>query len=569
MLHTPTSLSTFDPFGEDTLDIGDFGCSDEPEIFVDAVTPSGVRMRPYQIDGIREVEAGWSKAKRQLLVMATGTGKTVVMSELARRRVQRKQRTLMLAHSDELIDQARDKFAANGVGSGKEKADEYASRHDLVVCASVQTLCRPSRLESFAPDHFHQVMVDETHRIAAASYQVIIDRFCKQGGADQLGVTATASRADKKALSDFFDRIAFDYPLVKAVHDGWLVRPLVRTVPLKIDISKVHTKGGDLDSRELSHAIEPFLVQIAQHIKVEAPQRKIILFLPSVETSAKMAEALRNVGFKADYVSGACTDRNEKVRAFKRGEIQCLCNAQLLTEGFDYDGIDCVVCLRPTKVHGLYMQIIGRGTRPLGTIASSLNEAPDAAARQKIIAGSAKPHLLILDFLWLYEKHDLLRPASLINPDPEVAKRMKGDGDIVTLTERAERDALAALKKAAEANRHRESKLIDPLLLSARLGIGDGSLAGYTPKTLWDASEISPTTRAELVKAGFNPNTLRNEGQAGEVMKLVRERKARGLCSIRQMNWLKRYGIDGTNLTYFQAWKEQTTVINRLRSGGR
>ncbi len=580
--------SSWPSFDIADLDDAGFDILDEelPEwLPVERPRGSGFEMRDYQGSCVVAVQKGWAEVVRQLVVMATGCGKTVVFCELARMVAQAGGRTLVLAHTDELVDQAIGKMRRAGVGAGKEKAGSYASAHDAVVCASVQTMCRADRLESWRRDHFAMVVVDEAHRVAAASYQKIVAHFCG-GGEDRvgprarlLGVTATPMRADNKSMGEYFDRVAFDYPLIapvgrpSAVRDGWLVKPIVRTIKLPpIDLrvdpatgENIRVVKGDLDAKQVGHAIEPFLEAIAQAIWAEASERKVLIFLPSVETAAKMAACLRRAGFAtADFVSGACTDRNEKVRAYKRGEIQALCNCALLTEGFDHDAIDCVVVLRATQLRGLYEQCIGRGTRPLTEIVPALNAASDAAERRAIIAASRKPHLLILDPLWLYEKHDLMSPAQLVTDDPAVAKRMQGkEGDLLALEEKAERDVLKALKKAVERNKNREARTIDLEALAESLH--DASVADYEPKTLWECGDPTPGQIEQLRKLGFPAGQVRTKGHASKLISTFLARRKMGRSSPRQILWLKRYGIDATGLTYKAAHEEMATIINAFQ----
>ena len=223
---------------------------DDPLAVVQPPAAKGVQMRPYQRDTIDAILAGWVEYKRQLAVLATGGGKTMVFSELARIEATNGGKVLILAHTDELIEQAREKFTkVSGMRAAKEKANAYAGRWDKVVVGSVQTLCRDARLKSFNPRHFSLIVVDEAHHALATSYQKILTYF----DARILGVTATADRSDKKALGDFFEHIAYEYGMLQACRDGWLVRPVVQTVPLNIDLRSVHKRGGDFAADEVAH----------------------------------------------------------------------------------------------------------------------------------------------------------------------------------------------------------------------------------------------------------------------------------------------------------------------------
>jgi superfamily II DNA or RNA helicase len=520
-------------------------------------------LRPYQEEAIRSIDDGWHEGvTKQLIVAATGTGKTVIMSELARRAVAAGQNVLMLAHTDELLEQAREKFApALGVPVAKEKADSYATRFDKVVVASVQTLRRP-RLITWPKNHFGLVMVDEAHRTLAKSYQAILEHFESR----VVGVTATADRGDKKQLGTFYQRIAIDYGLRRACSDGWLVRPVVKTVPIEMDLRNAKTVAGDFAADDVSHAIEPFIIKIAEAIYREAADRKVLVFMPSVETSAKMAAALKMQGFAADYVHGDDSERHRKIDDYRSGKIRALCNAYLLVEGFDDDAIDCVVILRPTKIRSLYVQCCGRGTRPLSSLVKPLSEAPHAEARKELIARSPKPFVLLLDFLWLYEKHDLIQPASLMTLNPEVIARMmkKRDGDIFQLTIDAEHELLRALESQLKRNSKKQSRLVDPLTFAAN--IGDLDLANFEPETLWEALAVSEGQARILSQNGVDPAQVQWRGQASKIIDKIFQRSSEKLCSYRKLQWLKSHGIDATNMTDKEAKRIMNEKIQRWRN---
>lgn len=521
------------------------------------------RLREYQDDATGKIEDALKEYRTVLAVMATGTGKTVLFSHLTKSYVASGGKVLILAHADELIEQARDKLTrATGIEAAKEKAAEHATTFDQVVCASVQTL-RGNRLRTWRPDHFDLIIIDEAHRSGAAGYQAIIKYFTGK----ILGVTATPSRGDKKSLLKWYDVIACNYGLIDAVKDGWLVRPLVQTMPLEIDIRGVKKRAGDLSQEQVSHRLVPYLEKIAAEIRKEAASRKILIFLPSIETAKLMSEELKKVGFDAEFVSGECKDRNEKIADYKSGKIQVLCNAMLLTEGFDDDAIDCIVCLRPTQLIGLYMQIIGRGTRPLTSLVQSLNEQPDPARRRDLIAKSAKPFLMILDFLWLYESHNIAAPADIVAPNEDVSARMqRKSGDLLELEKEAEGELFDALQKAlddAAKRKSRKKQLIDPLAISVILG--DKVLADYEARTKSDALPISDPQKKILKQQGIALEKVEDRGHASAIISRIFDRRAQGKCSLRQMNFLKRLHIDAMDMPEKQARKIITSKLNSWR----
>lgn len=526
-------------------------------------------LRPYQAEAIASLDEGWLDpvVRHQLVCLATGGGKTVVFSALAKREAERGGRALILAHTDELIDQAIDKFQrSTGMRAGKEKASSYASRFERVVVGSVQTLQGDLRLSSWPRHHFNLVVVDEAHRSLAAGYQKVLSHFVA-GGARVVGVTATADRGDKRALGEFYQRVAYDYGLLAAVRDGWLVRPIVKTMPVSIDLRGVKTKqttdGADLDRTEVGHRLAPFMDAIAEAIKAEIGGEKVLLFLPSVETAQVMARALTQAGVSADWVCGdkkLCPDRADRVARHKRGEFQALTNMAVLTEGYDDDSVKNIVCLRATKIRSLYCQIIGRGTRPLASIVPQLNAAANAFERVQLIKQSGKPHVRILDFLWLYEKHDLCTPASLVTKDQRVKELLDGrDGDLIDSEAQAERDLLKKLEDEVRKNARRKATVIDPLALAT--GLGDVELATYEPETVRDAGPITAKQAKILAGNGVNVAQVQGFGHATKLIGTILQRHTRGLATVRQLNFFAKIGVDASLWTRDEAAERQRQQI--------
>jgi superfamily II DNA or RNA helicase len=210
-----------------------------------------MELRPYQEHSINSVLTKWTEFDRLLGVAPTGSGKTIKFAHIANARAQTG-RVLIMAHRDELIDQARDKlFKACELLTSKEKAEDYANMDAGVVIGSVQTLSRNSRLQRFATDHFRTVIVDEAHRTLAESYLRILNHF---GQAKVLGLTATPDRGDRQSLGRYYEDIAFEISLLDMIKDGWLCPIRIKTVPLGIDISQVAMRAGDYSEEEIAQA---------------------------------------------------------------------------------------------------------------------------------------------------------------------------------------------------------------------------------------------------------------------------------------------------------------------------
>lgn len=353
-----------------------------------------LQMRPYQQEARKAIHTEWDNGRlRTLTVMPTGTGKTIVFAGVAEDRVRAGDRVLIMAHRGELLEQAADKIRkATGLGSAVEKAEEncFDSLYRVVV-GSVQSLQRPNRLELFPPDYFGTIIVDEAHHAITDGYRRVLEHF---PAARVLGVTATPDRGDMRDLGEVFDSLAFEYRLPQAIADGYLCRIMAQTIPLRLDISGVQMSAGDFAVGGLGTALDPYLEQIATEMEQICVTRKTVVFLPLIKTSQKFRDVLNAHGFKAAEVNGTSPDRAEILRDFDAGKYNVLCNSMLLTEGWDCPSVDCIVVLRPTKIRSLYSQMVGRGTR--------------------LSPGTGKQDLLLLDFLWLTERHELCHPADLI-----------------------------------------------------------------------------------------------------------------------------------------------------------
>ena len=511
-----------------------------------------MHLRPYQVAAKDAIQQQWEQGNRRtLLVLPTGTGKTIVFSKLAEDCVRDGERVLILAHRGELLDQAADKLAtATGLGCAVEKAESSSlDSWYRVVVGSVQSMMRPNRLEQFEPEHFDTIIVDEAHHCISDSYQRVLQHFDQ---AHVLGVTATPDRGDMRNLGQYFDSLAYEYTLPQAIREGFLCPIKAQTIPLKLDISGVGTQAGDFKTADLGTALDPYLHQIADEMLKVCQGRRTVVFLPLIKTSQKFCSILQERGFRAAEVNGNSQDRAEILADFNAGEYDILCNSMLLTEGWDCPPVDCIVPLRPTKIRSLYCQMVGRGTR----------------------LHPGKDHLLILDFLWHTARHELCRPAYLISEGEEIAQRMTEllevsgcPEDIELIEKQASSDVVAAreealAKKLAEMKR-RKRALVDPLQFEMSIQAED--LAGYVPSFGWEASPPSEQQLKGLEKAGIFPDVVDNAGKASKLLDRLAARRMEGLTTPKQIRLLEAKGFQHVGQWQFDA---ANAMISRIAAGG-
>lgn len=510
-----------------------------------------MELRPYQQEAKDAIFDQWEKVDKTLLVLPTGCGKTIVFAKVTEECVRRGCRVLILAHRGELLQQAADKIAkATKLGCATEKADETClGSWFRITVGSVQTMMREKRLDRFPEDYFDTIIIDEAHHCISDSYQRVLQHFPE---AKILGVTATPDRGDMKNLGQVFDSLAYEYTLPKAIKEGYLSPIKALTIPLKLDLSGVGIQSGDFKSGDIATALDPYLQQIAEEMKNYCMDRKTVVFLPLVKTSQKFRDILNEQGFKAAEVNGESKDRAEILDAFDRGEYNVLCNSMLLTEGWDCPSVDCIVVLRPTKVRSLYSQMVGRGTRLY----------PD------------KDHLLLLDFLWHTERHELCHPASLICQDEEVARVMTANIesagcpiDIEEAEKQASEDVVAqreeSLAKQLQEMRQRKKRLVDPLQFEMSIQAED--LAGYVPAFGWEMAPPSEKQIKTLEKLGILPDAVDNAGKATKLLERLDKRKQEGLTTPKQIRFL-----EGRGFLHVGTWQFDTAkrLIDRIAANG-
>ena len=512
-----------------------------------------MELRPYQKEAKDAVFEQWENGTRKtLVVLPTGCGKTIVFAKITEDCVSHGDRVLILAHRGELLDQAADKIAkATGLGCATEKAEQSClGSWFRITVGSVQSMMRETRLSRFPEDYFNTIIIDEAHHCISESYQRVLKHF---PDAKVLGVTATPDRGDMKNLGQVFESLAYEYTLPKAIKEGYLSPIKAVTIPLQVDLTGVGVQSGDFKAGDLGTALDPYLESIAQEMEKYCKDKKTVVFLPLVKTSQKFRDILNEHGFKAAEVNGESQDRAEILEDYASGEYNVLCNSMLLTEGWDCPDVDCIVVLRPTKVRSLYCQMVGRGTR----------------------LAPGKDHLLLLDFLWHTERHELCHPAHLICESEEVAQKMtenleKDAGcpiDIEEAEKTASEDVVAqreeALAQKLAEMKRRKRKLVDPLQFEMSIQAED--LAGYVPTFGWEMAPPSDKQKKTLEKLGIVPDEIDNAGKASKLLDRLDKRRQEGLTTPKQIRFLESRGFQHVGTWQFDTAKK---LIDRIAGNG-
>lgn len=493
-----------------------------------------MQLRPYQTDAIDALESTLDRLSAALLVMPTGTGKTVVLAHLVDRWLRAAHgRVLMLAHRDILIQQLATTTAKvcsleHGFGVGVEMGPEAAHRGCEVVVASVPTL-RGKRLEQWKPDHFSLVITDEAHHAAAPTYGAIFEHF---SGARSLGCTATPERLDGKSLAEIFGDLAFVYELRDAVEDGWIV-PISAVVKrvASIDLDGVRVVAGDFRRTDLSEemTLSANLNGVVKGTLEEAQDRPTIVFAVDVMHAHLLAKMFAQYGKTATAVDGSASssDRERALSDFSNGRTQFLVNCQLYTEGIDLPTAACVAMARPTMSRCLYMQMMGRGTRLLG---QSLAESER----------NGKSDLLVIDFVGNVDNHRL-RSAFDIWDEAETGADVRAralqiaEGEptrIDAALRRAEIEAAQA-RRADAVKTHTLKRLSPAELLGVSLRRGRWGGRGMTE------AQFRVLERAKLAKSIDEFD----RGEASQLIDEISGRRRRGLCTYPQMRVLQRAGL--------------------------
>jgi superfamily II DNA or RNA helicase len=326
-------------------------------------------LRPYQQDVIAEFHKRVEEGVRCIILVApTGSGKTLIASEIVKRAVAEFKRVLFVAHRDELLTQARDKLKDFGVVAGIIKAgrDNDARPQALVQIAGIQTLhARAVRAKSMELPSAKVVFFDEAHHVLARTYQALVDAY---PNAIIVGLTATPCRGDGRGLGNVFEAMIECPQIGKLIELKYLV-PLRIFAPPPPDLRGVEVAStGDYVVNQLSDRMntDALVGDFVEHWLKHAQCRRTIAFAVDIKHSVHIVNELIKSGIKAEHVDGGTpqADREAIIARLASGATQVVCNVGIFTEGFDLPDIGCIGLVRPTRSLGLFRQMIGRGLRP-------------------------------------------------------------------------------------------------------------------------------------------------------------------------------------------------------------
>lgn len=319
-------------------------------------------LRHYQKAAVSKIHKHYQDGiSKQLVVMATGLGKTILSLFLSSKFNNRN--IMFLVHREEIINQTFRKYEQEfPMQVGVIKADRFDIDKRIVI-ASVQTM--HNRKEKIKPNHFSLIIIDEAHHYQSVTYSATANYFKPQL---LIGLTATPKRFDGLSLLNIFDQIVFDYPIIPAIKAGDLCPIEAYKVKTNTDLSKVKKTAGDLNQGELAGTINTPERNdiIVKKYKQYGENKACIVFAIDVNHCMALADTFTKGGYKTSFVvsnQDICPDREQRIKDFIAGKYQVMVNVMILTEGFDYPDVGCIIQARPTLSETVYVQQLGRGTR--------------------------------------------------------------------------------------------------------------------------------------------------------------------------------------------------------------
>ena len=339
-------------------------------------------LRPYQQAAVDQVREAFRAGRRKpLLVAPTGSGKTVMFSYVTASAAAKGNRTLILVHRAELLEQCHRSLASMDVPHGLIAAGLTPDRNQLTQVASVQTLVR--RFDRVVPPDL--IVIDEAHHATAGAWASVLAQWPQ---ARVLGVTATPARLDGKGLGQVFDDLIRGPEVTKLIEDGYLCKPLYYA-PKTVSMDGVHKVAGDYNRAEVAERMDKPTItgDAVTHYRKYAEGQPCIVFCTGIKHAENVAAAFNASGYRFKVIDGtlAKEERAARVAALGSGQLHGLVSVDIVSEGFDLPCVAVAILLRPTASLSLHLQQIGRVLRP----------APN------------KPRAIILDHVGNCRRHGL------------------------------------------------------------------------------------------------------------------------------------------------------------------
>lgn len=508
-----------------------------------------MKLRPYQQEAATNIFIDLISGNSPLATMATGTGKTIVISDVIKHYLDMGEKVLLIAHREEIIAQAFEKIILytdmNYLDVSIEMGSNKGSPFSKVVLATVQTM-KGKRLVEWDKEHFGLIVVDEAHHAAANSYIAVIEHF---SGARVMGVTATPERQDRKDISTIFNSLAYDYSIQTAISEGYLVDLTTKMVivdGLDLKRVKVNKKQGDFNEESLNEEMtkKSNIWGVAKPLMELTEDRRTIVFATSVFHAEAITEILNSISPGiASCVDGSSSHlhRKNSLEAFRNGSIRYLVNCQVFTEGVDIPEIDCVAVARPTRSKSLYMQMIGRGTRTY----------------------AGKSDCLIIDFTDNCENHSIISVFDIYDTG-DIEDSVKQEAARLSSESSSAKVEEVLIKAKIIAEQRERAKAKDRVNYTVR-EVDPFSLLGvYSRPSMMD-EPITERQKILLGKMGVPTMVNGLEVSKKDAARLIAksfERRRKNLSSFRQIACLMKHGIVADKLSFDEATKLVKAIAN-------
>ncbi len=526
-----------------------------------------VVLRPYQSNAVDATFKAWDAGHHDCLVYSpTGTGKTVMFIEIIRMVVGTAKRVMVIVDREELVSQTVQRIVQTlNIYPCIEQADQYAvinsNGRSPVVVATIQSLrtqyqSGEYRYERFDPRTFQCILLDEAHLTITSTYFQVIKHFKQNPDLVLAGFTATPKRADGRSLAQMYPHCSFEYRMLDAINDGYLVpvRGKVITVSsVSLKGLKVSSKSKDYTDKQIGELMEQekTLFETVGALLKETVGKQTIVFTPRVNHAKLMAAAINQERpDTARVIYGAMNKERRKriINDFKEGRIQYLCNCAVLTTGFDAPNIEVVANCRPTKSWSLFTQIVGRGTRPLPGVVDGDKTRDERIAA---IAASSKPHLTVLSFVGREGSMNLVGPEDVLAGEmepPEVVERAKEILDQLDQDDDAT-DIMEAIEQAREQIETEQDQ--EAAIASVRIDGVEYEIQGTDwfdknanfTKVLKSQTQLPEQYTVPFLEAAGYPSheiTRWDQERRERASKYLQQREATGMCTLKQSNLIKR-----------------------------